>query len=305
MADDMFERPAPHPHREKSFAVPPGACDSHAHVIGPHSRYALSGRKGVIPPESELADYIAMLDALRIDRGIMVQPSAYSTDNTITLDAVAAYPERLRAIAIPDMRVTGRSELSALRDKGVCGVRFNTRGSSPTSAGASPPIPLDDIQDAGPLLADAGLHAQFLVLLDRFPDFDVRIKDFPVDIVIDHMGYPEPEKGINGEGFKALLRLLETGRCWVKLSAPYRFTKSDLPYEDVIPLVHKLVEVAPERLLWATDWPHSAVFTPHRDPWRDMPNDGALVDLLGIWVPDETTRNRILVDNPARLYGFD
>lgn len=302
----LYLGPDPVPRRATHFAVPAGSCDTHAHVVGPHDRYPLSGtRQGIVPPEALLSDYMGMLDALGIARGVLVQPSAYGTDNTSLLDALAAYPDRLRGIAILEAHEMDHDHLMRLSEAGVRGLRFNTRGSSPTSAGSSAPVPLDAVLDAGPRLADAGLHAQFLMLIDRFPDADKQLKDYPVDIVIDHMGYPSPEAGVNSAGMNSLLRLLDTGRCWIKLSAPYRFSGQDVPYDDVAAIAQRLVQAAPERMLWASDWPHSASFPPNQQPKRTMPNDGTLLDLLETWAPDAATRQKILVDNPARLYGLN
>src|SRR3546814_7852208 len=118
------------------------------------------------------------------------------------------------------------------------------------------------------------------------------------------MGYASPQGGLDSPGFTSLLRLLETGRCWVKLSAPYRFSGRDVPYDDVTVPARRLIAAAPERMLWATDWPHSAAFPPNQQPKRTMPNDGSLLDLPEVWAPDAATRRKILVENPARLYGF-
>lgn len=301
----MFHGPDPEPRRARRIAVPAGSCDSHAHVIGPHAAYALSGRPGARPPEAQLTDYLRMLDTLGLERGVLVQPSAYSTDNTLLLDAVAQAPGRLRGIGIVDYERTTPTELRALRDRGVRGMRFNTRGSGPASAGNSPPVALEAVKAMGPLLADAGLHAQFLMLIDSFPDADAQLKDFPVDVVVDHMGYPDPAGGANSKAMDMLVGWLETGRCWVKLSAPYRFSRQDIPYDDVAEIAARLVAAAPERLLWATDWPHSAAFPYDREPARTMPNDGDLLDIFADWCPDPDRQRRILVDNPAALYGFE
>ncbi len=124
------------------------------------------------------------------------------------------------------------------------------------------------------------------------------MKSVPGDFVIDHMGWQPAEKGVDAPGFRVVLDCIETGRCWVKLSGPGRFSAEETPpHADVLPLARALVERAPERLLWGSDWPHP-------DHFRPMPNDGDLLDLMLDWVPDEATRNRILVDNPARLFGF-
>ena len=146
-------------------------------------------------------------------------------------------------------------------------------------------------------VAPLGWHAQFLMDVENFPDFD-RIADaYPCEMVIDHMGRPEVGKGVNAPGFQALVRALKNGRAWSKLSAPYRTSRGAIPYDDITPFAHALVAAAPERLVFGTDWPHVMMD-------GEMPNTGTLVERLASWVPDAATRQKILVDNPAKLYGF-
>ena len=300
-----FQEPDPHPRASQRVVVPKGACDSHAHVIGPHARYPLvNGREGVTAPEALLVDYLAMLDALGLERGVLVQPGVYGTDNTSLTDAIATAPRRLRGIAVVENDITEK-ELLRLRERGVRGVRFNTRGGSAMSAGRGKLASIDTVKAFGAMLAACGMHVQMLIPVDKFADLDKSLADFPVDIVIDHMGYFEPSAGLNGDGFQALLRCLGSGRFWVKLSAPYRFSTQDVPYPEVSPFAQKMVQAAPDRVLWATDWPHSAVFRADGTEKRRMPNAGELLDRLADWAPDTATQQKILVDNPVRLYGFD
>ncbi|MCZ6483579.1 MAG: amidohydrolase family protein, partial [Alphaproteobacteria bacterium] len=142
-----------------------------------------------------------------------------------------------------------------------------------------------------------GWHVEFLIHVDGHPGFDAMFADFPTDIVIGHMGYMRPGRDMNEAGFEAMVRLASAGRCWVKLTGPYRISAGDLPYGEVTPVARALLEAAPGRVIWGTDWPHVMVTKP-------MPNDGDLCDLLADWVPDADLRKRVLVDNPAELYGF-
>jgi 2-pyrone-4,6-dicarboxylate lactonase len=146
-------------------------------------------------------------------------------------------------------------------------------------------------------VAQFGWHVQFLIDISQAQDALVEMASFPVDVVIDHMGHMPAALGAGHPAFRALLRLLGTGRCWVKLSGPYRFSAREFPYRDVDPLVAALVDCNPERLVWGTDWPHPAIS-------KAMPDDGGLVDLLEMWLPQERLRRQVLVDNPTRLYGF-
>jgi predicted TIM-barrel fold metal-dependent hydrolase len=143
-----------------------------------------------------------------------------------------------------------------------------------------------------------GWHVQFLLDVEDHPDLDTMLGGFATEVVIDHMGRPDPNKGVDAPGFQALIRLLKSGRGWSKMSAPYRTSRQAPPYNDITPFAHALVKAAPDRLVWGSDWPHVLLET-------TMPNDGDLVDQIAVWVPDETVRKRILVDNPERLYGFE
>jgi len=145
---------------------------------------------------------------------------------------------------------------------------------------------------------ELGWHVQFLLDVEDHPDLDTFLGSFPTEVAIDHIGRPDPRKGVNAPGFQALIRLLKSGRGWAKLSAPYRTSLAEPPYPDMTPFAHALVAAASDRLVWGSDWPHVLLE-------KTMPNDGDLVDQIAVWVPDEAARRRILVDNPERLYGFE
>ena len=142
-----------------------------------------------------------------------------------------------------------------------------------------------------------GWHVEFLMHADEFPRLDQLFGDFPVPIVLGHLGYMRTDKGLGNAGFQALLALMRESRAWVKLTGPYRIAMSEMPYPDVTPYAHALIAAAPGQVIWGTDWPH-----PKHD--KAMPNDGEMCDRLLDWVPDEALRRRVLVENPARLYGF-
>jgi 2-pyrone-4,6-dicarboxylate lactonase len=143
-----------------------------------------------------------------------------------------------------------------------------------------------------------GWHVQFLLDVEDHPDLDIVLGNFPTEVVIDHMGRPDPARGVNAPGFQALIRLLKSGRGWAKLSAPYRTSRMEPPYDDMTPFARALVAAAPERLVWGSDWPHVNM------DGRGMPNDGDLLDMMLEWCPDEAVRNRILADNAKALYSF-
>lgn len=279
--------------RTPRIALPAGACDCHAHICGPAARYPYSPQRIYTPPDALPADYMAMLAKLGVARAVLVQPSVYGTDNAAMLDAMAAAGPRYRGVAVID-EAASDDELARLDAAGVRGIRLNLVDvASPTGE-----IPLDDARRLAARVAPLGWHVELLIHADDYPDLDAMFADFPTDIVLGHLGYMRPGQDIAAPGFEALLRLLGGGRCWVKLTGPYRISAGDLPYADVTPFARALVDAAPDRLLWGSDWPHVMVK-------KAMPNDGDLCDLLDDWIPDADARKKVLVDNPAALYGFE
>lgn len=274
--------------RKPRLALPANATDCHCHVFGPRERYPWAANRLYTPPPVTLDDYFTMLDAVGFERGVMVQTGLYGTDNSFIVDALKALPRRLRAIALTDESFTDRM-LRDLAEAGVRGFRVNRT--------ARTGLAFDVARRLAERTKHLGWHVQFLLDIEDHPDADVFLGSFPTEVVIDHMGRPDPAKGIGAPGFQALIRLLKSGRGWAKLSAPYRTSRQEPPYDDLTPFAHALVAAAPDRLVWGSDWPHVLLSTP-------MPNDGDLVDQLAVWVPDKSIRRRILVANPERLYGF-
>ena len=281
--------PAP---RAPAVAAPPFACDCHAHVCGPAARYPYAPNRIYTPPDALPADYRHMLDALGIERAVLVQPSVYGTDNRAMLDALDADPARLRGVAVVDFDILAQA-IEAMHARGVRGARCNIVDLK-DGRGVLPVAALTALADR---IEPFGWHLEFLMHVDEFPDLDRQLAPIRVPMVFGHLGYVPTARGTATEGFEALLRLLRAGSAWVKLTAPYRLTGSALPYPDVDPFAARLVEEAPDRLVWGSDWPHVIVKTA-------MPNDGDLFDIFSRWVPDAEMRRRILVDNPAQLYGF-
>jgi predicted TIM-barrel fold metal-dependent hydrolase len=262
------------------------------HICGPETRYRYSDSRIYTPPDALLPDYLAVAQALGIERVVLVQPSVYGTDNTAMLDALHACPLPCRGVAVIDEHVDDAS-LRAWHAAGVRGVRLNLVDTKRKRA----ELPPATIAGLAQRIAPLGWHLELLAHVDDFPDLAVQLGDLPVDLVFGHLGYTRPGTTVDHPGFMSLLRLLERGRCWVKLTGPYRLTAEDLPYPPVAPFAAALLRAAPERLVWGSDWPHVMV----EDP---MPNDGALFGLLQTWVSDSGARRRILVDNPAMLYDF-
>lgn len=274
--------------QEPRFTLPPGSCDCHAHIFGPQSRYTYDPKRRYTPPDALLSDYVRMLSTLGVQRGVLVQPSVYMTDNAALLDALAEAPIPLRGIAVVRDDVTD-TELERMHALGVRGLRLNLRFANGAGADLAPAL--------SRRIAPLGWHLQFRIMSENYAEVLRMLDDLAVDLVVDHIGQVPVEQSVEGKDFQALLGLVRTGRVWVKLSAPMRMSRRELPYPDVTPFVRELVATAPGQMLWATDWPHTTIKSA-------MPNDGALADLLLNWIPDEATRRRVLVDNPAARYGF-
>lgn len=286
--------PDDEPHPPK-FDMPAGATDSHAHVFGPESRYPYQENRSYTPRDLPLSDLRAMHQVLGVERLVVVQASAHGLDNSAVLDAVATDPENLRAIAAVSEE-TSDAELARLNEGGVRGIRVNL-----VDQGGMPFSSLDALGHMAERIRDFGWHIELLVHVETSAEALRKLAtSVCVPLSVGHIGYTKAGTGgLDHPGFQAFLELLRDGHFWVKLTAPYRISAHDnFPYPDVAGMAEAVVEAAPDRVVWGSDWPHVIHY-------RGMPNDGDLLDALADWVPDAGLRRRILVDNPARLYGFD
>jgi len=280
--------------RRPRHALPAGATDCHCHVYQDPDRYPLIERRSYTPAEASLDQYLAMCASIGIGRTVQVSASVYGADNRLTLDVIARLgQDRARGVAglRPD---AADAELAALHEGGMRGVRVSThvKGYGGTEAiGAL-------ARRVGPL----GWHVQVHVeRADELLALESELMRLPAPLVFDHMGSVRGGEGPGNAGFQAMIRVLR-GRddCWAKISSWYRRSDSGPPgYDDMGPIVQALVDARPDRLVFGTNWPHPALFAP-----AQVPDDAGLVDRFCDWVPDEAARARILVDNPARLYGF-
>jgi predicted TIM-barrel fold metal-dependent hydrolase len=274
------------------LALPPGSCDCHAHVFGPASQYPYIDNRTYTPPDATLENYLQLHRRIGIERGVLVQPSVYGTDNRLHMEALSAIRRagldyRGVCVVAPDVAET---ELDRLDRAGFCGVRMNLLFQGG--------IDWADVTALAVRIANRGWHLQFLINVAESVDILEQIPQLPVPVVIDHMGHMNCDLGLHNEGFQTLLTLLRKNLVWVKLSGSYRISQEGAPpYTDVVPFARALVKANPERCIWGSDWPH-----PHFP--GGMPNDGDLVDLISEWVPDSEQSNAVLVRNPARLYGF-
>lgn len=266
--------------------LPPGACDTHFHFIGPQKQFPLKPNHVFSHLEFEdtpIDDWLTMQSALGLSRGLHVLSMMYESNYEIALHAQSRFPDRLRSVIVPWTGITD-GELEVLTKAGVVGYRVAWRLEKTIN------------QSLVARVHEHGWGIHYLVKSEEQDDWKPIILTSPGKFVIEHMGGVDPSKGIDGAGFKFVLQCLDTGRCWVKLS-PRISKQDDFPFSDTDPLVKKLVEHAPTRLLWGSDWPHPQYFKP-------MPNDVKLLDMMLDWVPDEQTRKLIFVDNPAEAFGF-
>jgi D-galactarolactone isomerase len=268
------------------LSVPLGACDTHVHILEADAVVGLA----VKPEIASLADYRRQRERLGVARTVLVQPSAFKFDNTGVLAALADLGQTARAVVTVERSIS-ETELRRLTQLGVRGARFHLLKS-----------PLQSWEDLEPIanrVAAHGWHVQLQCDGRQLPERAAMLSRLPGTLVIDQTGkFLEPVT-VDDPAFHALLDLVEQGRTYVKLSAPYEVSKAGPPaYADVSILAEALVRAAPDRMLWASNWPH------HSLPVGKRPHDAELMDLLLDWAPDAELRRRILVDNPARLYGF-
>jgi 2-pyrone-4,6-dicarboxylate lactonase len=275
------------PRPPRHLHVPPGAWDTHTHVIGAPPGYPWVSPRNYDPPVAGVDSYLAHLDALGLAYGVLVQISVHGTDNRLLVEALRACPQRLRGVAVvaPD---TSGTELAMLDTAGVRGVRVVT-----LVAGG---VGLETLRPLAERIAPLGWHIQLATEGDRLPSLVPLLHDLPVPLVLDHFGGCDPSQGVDGAGFRALLQLVERG-AWVKLSGAYRLAPP--PWDAITPLARRLIAAAPGQMVWASDWPHVALSDP-----AQMPSTEATLDLLACWTADTAVQHRILVSNPARLYGL-
>lgn len=265
--------------------LPAGTCDTHLHVFGPQTRYPLSPGRNYTPHVCTLAAYREVMQSLGIARAVLVQPSVYGTDNSAMLDALGTGGPAFRGIAVPPADASDDA-LARMHALGVRGIRLNLV--NPQVLG------VDDALALCRRMAGRGWHLQVQLDLARGGDDALRAlcAGTEVPVVVDHMGRLAPDTRQH-----LLLDLLAQGRCWVKLSAPYRVSRLPAPHADLAPLVAALVAANPLQVVWGSDWPHT-------EQQHTMPEAATFAALLQSWLADSTAMHQICVDNPARLYDF-
>ena len=278
-----------------------GGCDCHVHVIGPATQYPMTQERAYTPPEASPTDLIAVRRRLGLARNVLIQPSFYGTDNRCMLEAMAQLGDSARGVAVvaPDIAA---AELAKLDAQGVRGVRLNLE----SGANRDPKAAAIALNEMAKRIRPLGWHIQIYAALPVIAALGNLIATLPVQVVIDHFGLAQAKDGVDQPGFAALLELVRARRAYVKLSAPYRISQGS-GYADVAPIARALIEASPDRMLWGSDWPHTDR-VPGRGPLELHPFrtiDGpAVLALFREWCGDETIARTILVETPARLYGF-
>jgi D-galactarolactone isomerase len=266
--------------------APADACDCHMHIYD--AKYPVAPTATLKPGDALVSDYKLLQRRIGTSRNVIVTPSTYGTDNRITLDAMAQIGASARGVAVVDTSVTD-VELKRMNGLGIRGIRFNLVQSGATTA--------EMIEPLARRVNDLGWHIQIHMKGEQIAAIEDLLLRVASPIVFDHLGRLAQPNALDSAGFKTISKLIDKGRTWVKLSGAYQDSKAGPPsYSDTVPLARAYIKAAPERVVWASDWPHPTE--------KDKPNDAALFDLLAEWAPDELTRRRILVHNPATLYAF-
>jgi predicted TIM-barrel fold metal-dependent hydrolase len=289
------EIPCPPPRASASVPrtpLPANACDCHAHVFGPADKYPYQAKRDYTPPDAPLDNLLALHDTLGIQRCVLTQPSVLGVDNRAMLDAVSRYPGRLRAVVAFGGQTT-EAEIDQLHQAGARGLRVNL-----VDRGGMPFQSFDELEMIVGQIAERGWQLELLAKVHEMSDIRPRLEQLDIDVVLAHYGYMPTTRGVSDPEFAALLSMMRDGRAWVKMTGGYRITQNRAtPYDDIRPFAEAMLEAAPQRVLWGSDWPHVMCRI-------DMPDDGQLLSDTIDWIGDETLLQQIFVDNPQALYGF-
>jgi predicted TIM-barrel fold metal-dependent hydrolase len=302
---NILSAKAAQPATRVGFAVPDGACDCHVHVFGDPQRYPFTAGRVYTPETASIAELRTCLDALHMDRVVIVQPSVYGTDNRCTVDTMRELGRRARGVAVVDAN-TPDAALDDMAAAGIRGVRLNL-----STAGVSDPsVALQAFTTAAERASKRKWHIQLNTSLKLIDAIRSQLQASPVPVVFDHFGGAAASAGVQQPGFEALVALVKSGTAYVKISGAADSVSRRAPdYPDVSPLARALVGANPQRILWGSNWPHpDSARVPGRKNTDIAPlmqtDDGRVLNLLAEWVPDAAVRRGILVENPARLYGF-
>jgi predicted TIM-barrel fold metal-dependent hydrolase len=287
-----------------NFDVPAGACDCHTHIHGDPAKFPFFSGRVYTPEPASPEETAALHKALHIERVVIVTPSVYGTDNSATLFGMKARGAAARGVAVIDDK-TPEADLDTMNQLGIRGIRLNLA----TGGVNDPSVGRPRFQAAVERVKNRNWHVQLFTSLSMISAIKDLVSASPVPVVFDHFGGAQAELGPEQPGFSDLIELVKSGKAYVKISGAYRASKLAPDYPDVIPLAKALIAANSDRIVWGTDWPHpNSVTPPGKKPTDVTPlfqiDDGRLLNQLPVWAPDTAIRKKILVDNPARLYGF-
>ena len=295
---------ASQPSTPVDFDVPAHATDCHTHIHGDPAKFPFFAGRVYTPELASPEEMTALHKALHIERVVIVTPSVYGPDNSATLFGIKARGPTARGVAVIDDK-TPEADIDAMNAAGFRGIRLNLA----TGGVSDPNVGRQRVQAAIERMKARGWHVQMYTSLAMISAIKEIVAASPVPVVFDHFGGAVAELGIAQPGFADLLDLLRSGKAYVKISGAYRASKLAPDYPDAVPLAKALIAANPERVIWGTDWPHpNSTALPGKTAMDVTPlfqiDDGRLFNQLPVWAPDAATRQKILVDNPARLYGF-
>jgi predicted TIM-barrel fold metal-dependent hydrolase len=287
-----------------NFDIPAGACDCHTHIHGDPEKFPFFAGRVYTPELASPEEMSALHKALHIERVVIVTPSVYGPDNSATLFGIMARGATARGVAVFDDK-TPESDLDAMNKQGFRGIRLNLA----TGGVNDPSVGRPRFSAAVDRVKARGWHVQLFTNLAMISAIKDLVAASPVPVVFDHFGGALAELGVDQPGFADLLELVKSGKAYVKISGAYRASKLGPDYADAAPLAKALIAANADRIIWGTDWPHPDSVTPPGRQVTDVTSlfqidDGRLLNQLPVWAPDAATRNKILVDNPTRLYGF-
>jgi predicted TIM-barrel fold metal-dependent hydrolase len=295
---------AAQPSTPVSFDIPAGACDCHTHIHGDPEKFPFFAGRVYTPELASPEEMSTLHKALHIERVVIVTPSVYGPDNSATLFGIMARGATARGVAVIDDK-TPESDLDAMNKQGFRGIRLNLA----TGGVNDPSVGRPRFSTAVDRVKARGWHVQLFTNLAMISAIKDLVAASPVPVVFDHFGGALAELGVDQPGFADLLELVKSGKAYVKISGAYRASKLGPDYADAAPLARALIAANADRIIWGTDWPHPDSVTPPGRQVTDVTplfqiDDGRLLNQLPVWAPDAATRNKILVDNPTRLYGF-
>jgi predicted TIM-barrel fold metal-dependent hydrolase len=299
---DMVHASASQPKTPVNFAVPEGACDCHVHTFDPQ-HFPYSPARPYTPEPVSVGELRSLHQALHMSRVIVVQTTVYGTDNSGALDAMKQLGSRARGVAVIDEK-TPEAALDEMDRAGIRGIRLNLE----TAGQTDPEIGRKRFQVAVERIKNRKWHIQIYARLSVIDGIKDQVAAAPMPVVFDHFAGTPAAPGIEQPGFNSLLGLLKSGKAYVKISAPYRSSTLAPDFPNVAPIAKAMVVANPQRILWGSDWPHPGIPVPGRNNSEITPffqvDDGQVLNFLPQWVPDAAVRKTILVDNPAKLYGF-